>query len=73
MCSSADERLEHYFETGFRYDTIVHFLCAVPGDLYERKDFEKKASSIWAFVHLPFSVRSFDPFWRFARVYAAGL
>ena len=29
MCSSADERLviEHYFETGLRYDTIVHFLC----------------------------------------------
>ena len=28
MCSSADERLviEHYFERGFRYDTIVHFL-----------------------------------------------
>ena len=29
MCSSADERLVigHYFETGLRYDTIVHFLC----------------------------------------------
>ena len=28
LCSSADERLliEHYFERGFRYDTIVHFL-----------------------------------------------
>ena len=29
LCSSADERLviEHYFERGFRYDTIVHFLA----------------------------------------------
>ena len=28
VCSSADKRLviEHYFERGFRYDTIVHFL-----------------------------------------------
>ena len=75
MCSSADERLviEHYFETGLRYDTIVQFLCEYQEIYMNRKDFEKRASSIWAFVHLPLSVRSFDLFCRFACVYAAGL
>lgn len=33
LCSSADERLaiEHYFERGFRYETIVHFLAEYHG------------------------------------------
>ena len=49
LCSSAVERLiiEHYFERGFRYDTIVHFLSEYHEIYMNVRTLKKKASSIW--------------------------
>ena len=50
LSSSADERfaIEHYFERGFRYETIVHFPGRIQWDSYQRKDFEEKDKTVRA-------------------------
>ena len=46
--------IEHYFERGFCYETIVHF----PWDFNEREDFEEKATSLWVTKKKPPSFRT---------------